>query len=169
MERSRQPKTAVEMQQMRKKRNLALLAVIAGLVLLVAGAEVLVRGAAKLAAQFGIPPLIIGLTVVAFGTSAPETAATHNADGTQVARVADADVSQLLATHCQACHAAQPSSPAFQAPPAGIMLETLDQLKLHRAKVYQAAVATQYMPLGNMTGITPEERSLLGQWLQENP
>ena len=47
---------------------------IAGLVLLVAGAEVLVRGAAKLAAQFGIPPLIIGLTVVAFGTSAPETA-----------------------------------------------------------------------------------------------
>lgn len=47
---------------------------IAGLVLLVVGAEVLVRGAAKLAAQFGIPPLVIGLTVVAFGTSAPETA-----------------------------------------------------------------------------------------------
>ena len=47
---------------------------IAGLVLLVGGAEVLVRGAAKLAAQFGIPPLVIGLTVVAFGTSAPETA-----------------------------------------------------------------------------------------------
>jgi cation:H+ antiporter len=46
----------------------------AGLVLLVGGAEVLVRGAGKLAAQFGIPPLIIGLTVVAFGTSAPETA-----------------------------------------------------------------------------------------------
>ena len=47
---------------------------IAGLVLVVSGAEVLVRGAARLAAQFGIPPLIIGLTVVAFGTSAPETA-----------------------------------------------------------------------------------------------
>lgn len=47
---------------------------LAGLVLLVGGAEVLVRGAARLAAQFGIPPLIIGLTVVAFGTSAPETA-----------------------------------------------------------------------------------------------
>ncbi|WP_407292228.1 calcium/sodium antiporter [Stutzerimonas zhaodongensis] len=47
---------------------------IAGLVLLVAGAEALVRGASKLAARFGISPLIIGLTVVAFGTSAPETA-----------------------------------------------------------------------------------------------
>lgn len=47
---------------------------IAGLVLLVAGAELLVRGASKLASRFGISPLIIGLTVVAFGTSAPETA-----------------------------------------------------------------------------------------------
>lgn len=47
---------------------------IAGLALLVAGAEALVRGAARLAARFGIPPLVIGLTVVAFGTSAPEMA-----------------------------------------------------------------------------------------------
>lgn len=47
---------------------------IAGLVLLVAGAEILVRGASRLAAQLGVSPLIIGLTVVAFGTSAPETA-----------------------------------------------------------------------------------------------
>ncbi|MEK0360880.1 calcium/sodium antiporter [Pseudomonas sp. CBC3] len=47
---------------------------IGGLILLVLGAEALVRGAAQLAARFGISPLIIGLTVVAFGTSAPETA-----------------------------------------------------------------------------------------------
>ncbi len=47
---------------------------IAGLILLVIGAELLVRGAARLAARFGISPLVIGLTVVAFGTSAPETA-----------------------------------------------------------------------------------------------
>ena len=47
---------------------------ILGLVLLVAGAEFLVRGAAGLAARLGITPLVIGLTVVAFGTSAPELA-----------------------------------------------------------------------------------------------
>jgi cation:H+ antiporter len=40
---------------------------------LVLGAESLVRGASKLALSFGISPLVVGLTVVAFGTSAPET------------------------------------------------------------------------------------------------
>lgn len=47
---------------------------VAGLVILVGGAEFLVRGASKLAAFIGISPLVIGLTVVAFGTSAPELA-----------------------------------------------------------------------------------------------
>ncbi|MFA7257764.1 MAG: calcium/sodium antiporter [Kiritimatiellales bacterium] len=48
--------------------------ILAGFVLLVLGAESLVRGASKLAAAVGISPLVIGLTVVAFGTSAPEMA-----------------------------------------------------------------------------------------------
>jgi cation:H+ antiporter len=47
---------------------------VAGLVLLVVGAESLVRGASRLAAAVGLSPLVIGLTVVAFGTSAPEMA-----------------------------------------------------------------------------------------------
>ena len=45
-----------------------------GVVLLVAGGEALVRGAVGLAARLGVAPLVIGLTVVAFGTSAPELA-----------------------------------------------------------------------------------------------
>ena len=45
---------------------------IVGLVALYFGAEWLVGGAAKLAVRFGISPLVVGLTVVAFGTSAPE-------------------------------------------------------------------------------------------------
>ena len=47
---------------------------IAGLALLIFGAEWLVRGASRLAAKVGISPLVIGLTVVAFGTSSPEMA-----------------------------------------------------------------------------------------------
>ncbi len=47
---------------------------VAGLVLLIGGAEALVRGAGKLAVSVGISPLVVGLTVVAFGTSSPEMA-----------------------------------------------------------------------------------------------
>jgi cation:H+ antiporter len=47
---------------------------VAGLVGLIGGAELLVRGGTTLATRFGIPPVIVGLTVVAFGTGAPELA-----------------------------------------------------------------------------------------------
>lgn len=52
---------------------------LAGLVVLTVGADVLVRGASRLALTFGISPLVVGLTVVAFGTSAPEMAVSAGA------------------------------------------------------------------------------------------
>lgn len=50
-----------------------------GLVFLIVGGDLLVRGASRLATILGIPPMIIGLTVVAFGTSTPELAVSINA------------------------------------------------------------------------------------------
>jgi cation:H+ antiporter len=47
---------------------------VLGLLTLVAGAEAMVRGASRLASSLGVSPLVVGLTVVAFGTSAPEMA-----------------------------------------------------------------------------------------------
>lgn len=47
---------------------------LAGLAALVAGADLLVRGASRLALSFGVSPLVVGLTIVALGTSAPEIA-----------------------------------------------------------------------------------------------
>lgn len=58
---------------------LTFVALAAGLVCLVVGAELLVRGAASIATRLGIAPIIIGLTVVAFGTSAPELAVSVSA------------------------------------------------------------------------------------------
>ena len=52
---------------------------VLGLLALVVGAEALVRGASRLAVSWGISPLVVGLTVVAFGTSAPEMAVSVDA------------------------------------------------------------------------------------------
>lgn len=57
----------------------SILQLLAGIVLLAGGAELLVRGASRLALSLGISPLVVGLTVVGYGTSAPELAVSLNA------------------------------------------------------------------------------------------
>jgi cation:H+ antiporter len=60
---------------------------LGGLILLVGGGELLVRGASKVASSAGVSPLVVGLTVVAFGTSAPELAVSL-----QAARSGEVDI-----------------------------------------------------------------------------
>jgi hypothetical protein len=50
----------------------AFLGILLGITLLIAGGFALVSGASRIASKYGVPPMIIGLTVVGFGTSAPE-------------------------------------------------------------------------------------------------
>jgi cation:H+ antiporter len=57
----------------------AVIAILLGLVLLVSGGELVVRGAGQLALLLGVRPLVVGLTVIAFSTSAPELAASLTA------------------------------------------------------------------------------------------
>ncbi len=65
---------------------------LVGLVLLVVGAEMLVKGASRLAGACGISPLVVGLTVVAFGTSAPELAVSLKAAMSDQASIAVGNV-----------------------------------------------------------------------------
>ncbi|MDD5033195.1 MAG: calcium/sodium antiporter [Methylococcaceae bacterium] len=68
------------------------LLLIAGMAVLVAGAEFLVRGASRLAVSVGVSPLVVGLTVVAFGTSSPELAVSTHAAFTGEADIAVGNV-----------------------------------------------------------------------------
>ncbi|MCZ2817440.1 calcium/sodium antiporter [Modestobacter sp. VKM Ac-2984] len=71
---------------------MTLLELLAGLVLLTAGGELLVRGGSALGRAVGISPLVIGLTVVAFATAAPELAVSLGAALTGAAGIAVGNV-----------------------------------------------------------------------------
>ena len=72
-----------------------------GLVLLLVGGELLVRGAVASARSLGVSPLLIGLTLVGFGTSTPElvtsvTAAMHGSPGIAVGNVVGSNIANIL-------------------------------------------------------------------------
>ncbi|WP_313137440.1 calcium/sodium antiporter [Paracoccus jeotgali] len=78
-----------------------ILLILAGLALLVLGGEYLVRGAVALALRLGIAPVIVGLTVLAFGTSAPElivsvAAAARGAPGIALGNVIGSNIANIL-------------------------------------------------------------------------
>jgi len=75
-------------------------------------------------------------------------------------------VQTVITQRCVSCHAAQPTQPGFATAPSGMMLQTPDLIRQHAAKVYQRAVQTKDMPLGNMTHMTDEERALIGAWFE---
>jgi cation:H+ antiporter len=75
--------------------------ILLGLVLLVAGGELLVRGAVSSAKALGVSPLLIGLTLVGFGTSTPElvtsvTAALEGSPGIAVGNVVGSNIANIL-------------------------------------------------------------------------
>jgi len=80
---------------------MTILFLLLGLVLLVAGGELLVRGAVQLAERFRISPLLIGLTLVGFGTSTPELvtslqAAFAGSPGIAVGNVVGSNIANIL-------------------------------------------------------------------------
>ncbi|MGJ3230976.1 MAG: calcium/sodium antiporter [Oceanicaulis sp.] len=80
---------------------LMLILVLAGVAVLLTGGEFLVRGATALARALGIPALIVGLTIVAFGTSAPEmvvsaAAAIREAPGLAIGNIVGSNIANIL-------------------------------------------------------------------------
>lgn len=80
---------------------MTVLEILLGLVLLVAGGDLLVRGSVGLAQRFGISELLIGLVLVGFGTSTPELmtsilAALNGSPGIAVGNVAGSNIANIL-------------------------------------------------------------------------
>ena len=76
-----------------------------------------------------------------------------------------AQVESVIHERCTVCHSSSPTSPMFSTAPAGFMLDTPEQMKAQAAKIHAQTVATQIMPLGNITQMTQDERDLIGSWI----
>ncbi len=76
-----------------------------------------------------------------------------------------ADVKPIVDQRCHVCHAAKPQFPGFAEAPKGVMFDTPAQIKKLAPQIMAQAVKTHTMPLGNVTQITEEERSVLGTWI----
>jgi uncharacterized membrane protein len=74
-----------------------------------------------------------------------------------------ASVRAVFDRRCVTCHAAQPTREGFLQPPKGVMLETSEEVAQHAAKIAET-VGNRYMPIGNLTQMTDDERAIVAQW-----
>jgi uncharacterized membrane protein len=81
--------------------------------------------------------------------------------------VAFAEARAIIERRCQTCHATRPSNPSFPQPPNGVVLEDPARIHALAPRILERAVVTKTMPLGNLTGMTEDERRTLGAWIAQ--
>ena len=74
-------------------------------------------------------------------------------------------VTNIITGRCAMCHAAEPGYDGLQIAPKGVMLDTPEHIAAQANAIRIQAVMTHAMPPGNYSGITPEERIVLADWL----
>lgn len=81
--------------------------------------------------------------------------------------VAFKDVQTIIQKRCESCHSTHPTDDIQKVAPNGIILETPEQITKVSDRIMFRVVQTKTMPQGNKTGITEEERILLGRWIDQ--
>ncbi len=97
--------------------------------------------------------------------TAPRPAPDDTAAG--AAPVPFAEVRTIIALRCVTCHSAAPTYEGFESAPMGVKLDTPDQIRAFAENIRKTVVATDSMPLGNVTEMTAPERVLLGRWIRQ--
>jgi uncharacterized membrane protein len=77
-----------------------------------------------------------------------------------------AQLKAVLDARCVGCHAAQPTQAGFAQPPKGVLLETPEQIGQNAAKIAET-VGNRYMPIGNLTQMTDDERAVVAAWFAQ--
>ena len=124
------------------------------------------KGKASLLPVFGALAILFGLMVLMAPRQATSTAHGQSAKDGQ-ATVEIATVHGIVTARCSSCHAEVPSQAGFQSAPKDIVFESEEDVIRQAQEIYQQSVATKAMPIGNLTGITDEEREMLGIWFHQ--
>ena len=75
-----------------------------------------------------------------------------------------ATVQKIVNQRCSSCHANSPTQAGFATPPKGVVFETAEDIIRQAQTIHQQTVVTKAMPIGNLTGITNEERTAIDAW-----
>jgi len=75
-----------------------------------------------------------------------------------------ADVSSIVLSRCSMCHAAEPVWEGISAAPKGVMLDTDEHIRTYAPLIDVVAVRSNFMPPGNITEMTSDERLALASW-----
>jgi uncharacterized membrane protein len=75
-----------------------------------------------------------------------------------------ADVSNIIMSRCSMCHAAEPVWDGIGAAPKGVLLDSDEHIRVYTALIDVVAVRSNFMPPGNITEMTNEERLKLASW-----
>ncbi|WP_417533721.1 urate hydroxylase PuuD [Marinobacterium stanieri] len=108
---------------------------------------------------WALPAAALGMVTLAF------VLAPQNNSRASAQEVSFNQVSQVIEQRCTVCHSTSPSFAGFSSAPAGITFDSAEQIKLLSPRIHAQSIATQAMPLGNVTQMTQEERDLLGRWI----
>ena len=79
--------------------------------------------------------------------------------------VSFARVQAIVGERCATCHAEKPTQEGFAIAPKDLKLDTPERIAANAQKIYEQAVATKAMPIGNLTAMTDDERATLGAWI----
>jgi uncharacterized membrane protein len=118
-----------------------------------------------------VPIAALGMIALAFVTSPygsqSSTVTTASTTEAASAGVSFESVNTVIQARCSVCHSATPTHAAFKTAPAGVILDTADEIKINIPRIMAQAVQTKVMPLGNLTQMTDDERNLIGTWVEQ--
>jgi uncharacterized membrane protein len=107
--------------------------------------------------------LVGGLSLL-FVTSIFMALAMVKSAGSPVSMVSIDQVENIIQQRCIQCHSVNPSQPGFNSAPLGIVYDSTADIENQAQRIYQQAVVSKVMPIGNLTGMTDTERQSINDW-----